>query len=123
MANPGRPLTKRANQNLGGIGRRNLKHKIVPPAGGLVNHCPEVQGRGKSPLPNRHERRRARKMAQNKFYDGYIRHLPSVPLEAPLERGRVYHMVVFHDDWCAFYGGGGCNCDPIITKHVEPRRS
>jgi Fe-S-cluster containining protein len=73
---------------------------------------------------NRHDRRRARKMdRENKFYEGYVRGLPRVPLDAPLERGRVYHLVVQHDSWCAFYDGQECNCDPIITKHEEPIRS
>ena len=53
---------------------------------------------------NRHQRRRAGKMAgHNKFYNDYIRHLPQVALDAPLERGRLYHTVVQHDEWCAFY--------------------
>jgi hypothetical protein len=73
---------------------------------------------------NRRERRRARAMAQhNDFYNNYITHLPTVPPGAPLERGRVYHMVMHHDDWCSIYSGGGCNCDPIITRHVDPKRS
>jgi hypothetical protein len=50
-------------------------------------------------------------------------HLRRVPLNAPLERGRVYHLVIAHHDWCAFYEGGECNCDPVITRHIEPKRS
>ena len=73
---------------------------------------------------NRHERRRARRIAQeNKFYLNYIQHLPQIPLDAPHERGRVYHLVFNHDGWCAFYDGGACNCNPHITRHVEPKRS
>jgi Fe-S-cluster containining protein len=73
---------------------------------------------------NRHERRRERKLAQhNKFYSGYVAHLPRVPLDEPLERGRVYHLVFHHDSWCAFYDDKPCNCNPIITRHAEPRRS
>ena len=73
---------------------------------------------------NRHQRRRARKMAgHNKFYNDYIRHLPQVALDAPLERGRLYHTVVHHDEWCAFYDDKDCNCDPNISRHVEPKRS
>lgn len=75
---------------------------------------------------NRHERRRARRIdkdKETKFFNDYVAHLPRVPLNEPLERGRVYHMVVAHDDWCAFYGGGECNCNPEITQHIEPKRS
>jgi hypothetical protein len=43
---------------------------------------------------NRHERRRARKQAHNNFYEQYVRHLPQVPFDAALERGRVYHTVM-----------------------------
>jgi hypothetical protein len=73
---------------------------------------------------NQHERRRERKLnRENKFYSGYVAHLPRVPIDGPLEPGRVYHMVFHHDEWCAFYDGRPCNCNPIITRHIEPRRS
>jgi hypothetical protein len=52
-----------------------------------------------------------------------VQHLPRVPLDAPLERGRVYHVVMAHDAWCAIYSGKECNCSPIISRHAEPRRS
>jgi len=74
-------------------------------------------------MKNRHERRRARKLAHTNFYEQYVQHLPQIPLDAPLERGRVYHTVMQHDDWCAFYDGKECNCNPIITRHIEPKRS
>jgi hypothetical protein len=62
---------------------------------------------------NRHQRRRARRMTRhNKFYQTYVRHLPRIPLDAPLDRGRVYHLVVQHDEWCQF-----------VSRYVEPRRS
>ena len=35
---------------------------------------------------------------------------------------RVYHTVVMHDDWCAHYDGKECNCNPIVMRHVEPKR-
>lgn len=73
---------------------------------------------------NRHERRRADKIArENRFYHDYIRHLPRIPINAPYERGRLYHTVSFHDDWCAIYSGGACNCNPNIVRHIEPQRS
>jgi hypothetical protein len=45
-----------------------------------------------------------------------------VPLDAPLERRRVYHVAVQHDRWCTFYSGGLSNCAPIINRFVEPVR-
>jgi hypothetical protein len=73
---------------------------------------------------NRHQRRAARRNIENKFYNDYVRHLPKVSLDTPIERGKVYHLVFHHDDWCTIYdGGGACNCDVIVTRHVEPKRS
>jgi hypothetical protein len=74
---------------------------------------------------NRHERRRreAVKAKENRFYNDYIRHLPRVPVDAPFERGRVYHTVMAHDDDCRIYSGEVCSCDPIITRYIEPKRS
>jgi hypothetical protein len=77
---------------------------------------------------NRADRRRSRSRArrkarENRFYQTYIRHLPAVPIDAPLEPGRVYHTVFAHDDWCEIYSGRDCNCSPIVRRFVEPRRS
>jgi hypothetical protein len=73
---------------------------------------------------NRAQRRRAQAMARhNRFYETYVKYLPRVALDAPLERGRVYHVVYFHDDWCRIYGGGECNCAPTLEHYVEPVRS
>lgn len=73
---------------------------------------------------NRHERRRAAAMnRENAFYLQYVRHLPPVPLDAPLEPGRVYHKVFNHDNWCGIYSGHQCNCNPSVSQHIEPRRS
>lgn len=79
---------------------------------------------------NRHERRaaqaRERRMRwHNNFYLGYIRNLPQIALDAPFERGRVYHTVFHHDNWCRFYDHGrlaDCNCRPAISRYVEPVR-
>ena len=44
---------------------------------------------------NRHECRRADKIArENRFYRDYVRHLPRIPINAPYERGRLYHTVL-----------------------------
>jgi hypothetical protein len=78
---------------------------------------------------NRHERRHAaRRSRQNKFYREYVSQLPEMPLNAPFERGRMYHVAVFHDDWCSIYSKDAgtmadCNCNPIVRRYAEPRRS
>ena len=66
------------------------------------------------------------KQAHNTFYRGYVKHLPTVPLDTPLERGKVHHLAIQHDDWCRFYQTqniADCNCKPIISRHIEPERS
>ena len=83
-------------------------------------------------IPNRHERRRQaarqRRNRHDRFYNDYIRHLPRVPLDAPLAPGQVYHLVFAHDDDCGIYNKSNgtlddCTCSPIVSRHVEPRRS
>jgi hypothetical protein len=69
------------------------------------------------------EKREARKKIETTFYQSYVAHLPQVPINAALERGKLYHEVHHHDDWCAIYDGNTCNCNVIITRHVEPKRS
>lgn len=70
---------------------------------------------------NRHERRRAKMQARSDhYYTTHIARLPQVPLGPLPERGRVYHLVTQHDDWCSYFTGAECNCNPIITRHVEP---
>jgi hypothetical protein len=73
---------------------------------------------------NRHARRRAAKIERhNRFYRNYIQHVPTVPADAPFERGKVYHLVINHDEWCSYYDNGVCNCSPAISRHIEPERS
>jgi hypothetical protein len=79
---------------------------------------------------NRKQRRAAAAMGRrantSTYYQDYVRHLPQVPVDAPLERGRVHHLSFLHDDWCRFFVTGrpaDCNCDVEVVRHVEPRRS
>jgi hypothetical protein len=74
---------------------------------------------------NRHERRTLRKRAEIQTEDYFRRHLPfleRVPL-GKLERGRVYHTVYRHDDWCGYFKGDECNCSPTIERFVEPKNA
>lgn len=77
--------------------------------------------------------RRARRAAaahnrkrHDRFYQTYIRHLPRIPIDAPYERGRVYHTCIHHDAWCRFYeteNFGDCNCNPSVSRYIEPVRN
>jgi hypothetical protein len=76
---------------------------------------------------NRHDRRRA-KAKHNNFVEDYVRHLPQVPVDEPIECGGVYHLVYRHDDWCGIYSKpsgtlADCTCKPVVTKHKAPRWS
>lgn len=78
---------------------------------------------------NRHERRRSAVMQkQNKFVNEYVHHLPEVPVDAPVEPGRIYHVAYYHEEWCKIYDAGSyglmsCNCEPDVRRFVEPKRS
>jgi hypothetical protein len=80
---------------------------------------------------NRHQRRAAAARGEtvatgDTLYERYIRHLPRVPIDAPMERGRVHHLCFLHDDRCQFFVTGrpaDCDCDVIVRRHVEPMRS
>ena len=80
---------------------------------------------------NRYERRRAVARARNikkheAYYATYVKHLPRMAIDAPLEPGRIHHIVCSHDDWCRFYDTNNladCNCNAVITRHIEPVRS
>jgi hypothetical protein len=75
------------------------------------------------PTANLQAKRVSYAKAATDFYKSYIRHLPAIPVSEPLKPGRVYHLTVFHDDWCRIYSGEGCNCKPIIRRYAEPTRS
>jgi hypothetical protein len=70
---------------------------------------------------NRAERRRQAAMAENKFFDDYVSHLPEVGPDAVGKPG-ITHMVCFHDEWCSIYDGNACNCDPRVKFFAEPVR-
>ena len=40
-----------------------------------------------------------------------------------IQKGKLYHIEVAHDDWCNLLKGKGeCNCNPeYITKELEKR--
>ncbi len=76
---------------------------------------------------NRHERRRqiaTRKRNIRTVSDAvaYLKQLPEVPIDEPMDPDRVYHHAYLHDDWCQ-YRQGRCNCDVVTKRFVEPVRS
>ena len=30
------------------------------------------------------------------------------------DKPNIYHIGVFHDDWCDIFKGGSCNCNPEV---------
>lgn len=32
----------------------------------------------------------------------------------------VYHMDIYHDDWCSIWSGGKCDCQPDIVVRLHP---
>jgi hypothetical protein len=46
--------------------------------------------------------------------------------QGKLPAGSATEVEIAHDDWCAIYGGGYCNCDPDIklrARSTEPLSS
>ena len=81
---------------------------------------------------NRHDRRAAAARAKgarakhDNIFENYIRHLPQLPLGAPMQPGTVEHLVIHHDETCRFYENENimeCNCDFIMSRYIEPERS
>jgi hypothetical protein len=45
----------------------------------------------------------------------YYKKLMRLRAAGEIPSGPLTEVDVAHDDWCAVYGGGYCNCDPDIT--------
>ena len=51
----------------------------------------------------------------------YVRKLRHLARLGAFPRGDCARVEVFHDDWCAFFQGERCNCNPEIRlKHTIP---
>ena len=37
--------------------------------------------------------------------------------------GGEYHIQVLHHDWCAFFRGRACNCNPIVRRLASPPKA
>ena len=64
---------------------------------------------------NRHERRAAQ--AKQRKGSGYLGRLLASP--QPQGAPGVHHVYIQHDDWCGFFKGGDCNCDPDMHRRAE----
>lgn len=54
-------------------------------------------------------------------HDQRMEHLVDQLLKAGLSAGTVVHVAVYHDDWCAIFRGGRCNCQPATSKPITPQ--
>ena len=45
----------------------------------------------------------------------YYAKLMALIEEGKIKPGDVNLVRIFHDDWCAIYEGGWCNCDPDVV--------
>lgn len=49
----------------------------------------------------------------------YIAKLTKLTATQPIIPGTIRHVDIYHDDWCAFYRGKPCNCDPDVSFRDE----
>ena len=49
-------------------------------------------------------------MSENRLNHNYMRKLLALAQTRP----GIFPVNIAHDDWCAIYSGGYCNCDPDI---------
>jgi hypothetical protein len=76
---------------------------------------------------NRAERRRADAINRNRLRDhkpyqdwvAGLEQMPIVSLDAPKLEPCVYHMIIRHEDWCHYWDGDACDCDPLVTLHKD----
>jgi hypothetical protein len=56
----------------------------------------------------------------------HCRRFPRVDVDAPELPGRKYNFCYHHREGCAAFRGvqfvneQDCDCDPVVTKHLEP---
>lgn len=46
----------------------------------------------------------------------YVKEMARLFSAGVIKRGEATLVAVAHDDWCAFYQGEPCNCDPDIIN-------
>ena len=51
----------------------------------------------------------------------YMKKVIKVIEKATAKKPGVYHVNIYHDDWCACYRGGECNCNPDVVL-ADPKK-
>jgi len=54
--------------------------------------------------------------------DDYLAKLAWVLQSLRLGAGSVTHVFVAHDDWCRFWSGARCNCQPELRVYRDASR-
>lgn len=51
---------------------------------------------------------------QDADYPNYFDEM--IQLGSEVQLGQIAKVAIYHDDWCAFFGGGVCNCEPEVKQ-------
>ena len=51
----------------------------------------------------------------------YMKVIAEAFRDGMFKTGEVAEITIQHDDWCAIFKGGKCNCDPDIIQHVKEK--
>ena len=51
--------------------------------------------------------------------DNYVKKVLPIIAHLELKPGSVVEWTTYHDDWCGFFRGGRCNCDPDLVPHIR----
>jgi hypothetical protein len=57
-------------------------------------------------------------MAENNYQVRLLDLLESGEL-VRLEPGQLKQINIYHDDWCAIFHGGACNCNPEVVADID----
>jgi len=61
---------------------------------------------------------------KHNYLPAVLRYAQRVHLSAGgCESGGEHLIQVLHDDWCAFFQGRACNCDPIVRPLPGPPKA
>jgi hypothetical protein len=49
----------------------------------------------------------------------YVKKFEDWAKQFDMKPSQIYHVNIYHDDWCATHDGGYCNCDPEFELKVD----
>jgi hypothetical protein len=52
----------------------------------------------------------------------YVRLIEALKKSPELRAAGIHNIDIRHDDWCAIYKGGYCNCEPEIALRCSPQK-